>query len=87
MHVALPDGFGINDLLFPFMVEKILARRTQVVYACSGPSMKGIRAERSTFALAQCGPSVTSRRGGMPPDASVWLSCISAAATRQSRRR
>jgi len=22
MHVALPDGIGINHLLFPFMVEK-----------------------------------------------------------------
>ena len=37
MHVALPDGIGINHLLFPFMVEKKTGRRTQVVYACLGP--------------------------------------------------
>jgi hypothetical protein len=49
--------------------------------------MKGIRALRSTFALSHHGPSVTSQRGGVPPDAPVRLPRTNVAVQRRPQWR
>jgi hypothetical protein len=47
--------------------------------------MKVIGANGPAFALSQQGLSVTNQRGGIPPDASVRLLRVGAAASKRSQ--